>query len=151
MIPCECGYCDELIVEGKTTDGHIRRYKRGHNTRGKKQPHTTLRNLTNNPMKGIEIRNKVSGHNSHHWKGDDTVYSSMHEYVREHKPKPLDNKCEICKLEKRLELCNISPTYNRETYTKDFENWFWACSKCHQISDGRADRRHPTTGRFLKK
>jgi len=49
----------------------------------------------------------------------------------------LDGKCDECKQESFYDVENINPIYNPETYTRDFENLWWACRKCHMEDDGR--------------
>lgn len=64
------------------------------------------------------------------WKGDDVGYGSLHEWIRNHKPKPLF--CECCKITPPFDLANISQEYKRDI--NDFE---WLCRKCHMIKDDR--------------
>jgi len=70
------------------------------------------------------------------WKGDKITLKAVHDYIKYYKPKP--EVCDRCgKKPKRLDLANISPTPNKDTYTRDFENWNWLCRRCHMIEDGR--------------
>lgn len=46
-------------------------------------------------------------------------------------PKP--DKCEMCGLDKPLEMSNKSQKYKR-----DVEDWQWICKKCHRNYDGNA-------------
>lgn len=64
------------------------------------------------------------------WRGDDVQYGALHEWVRNHKPKP--KFCEECKKNKPSDLANISGEYKRDI--NDFE---WLCRKCHMEKDGR--------------
>jgi hypothetical protein len=60
------------------------------------------------------------------WAGDNVTYSGLHAWVKNHKPKPSDGKCEICKEKPFYDLANITGDYNRE-----FFNWQYLCHKCH--------------------
>lgn len=64
------------------------------------------------------------------WAGDDVSYQALHEWIRNHKDKPVT--CEMCNLEKDLDLANISQEYKR-----DVADWEWLCRKCHMEKDGR--------------
>lgn len=64
------------------------------------------------------------------WKGDKVGYASLHEWVRNHLPKPL--VCQMCKVKEPYEVANISGNYLR-----DLKDWQWLCRKCHMVSDGR--------------
>lgn len=71
----------------------------------------------------IESRNGM-------WKGDDVGYCSLHEWVKNRKPKP--NFCENCHQKKPYDLANISGQYKRDV--SDYE---WLCRSCHVKKDGR--------------
>ena len=80
-----------------------------------------------------KIREKSPG-----WKGDykNIKYRQLHSRVRRLKPKP--KSCEMChEVKSWIELTNVSPTYNPDTYNEDLNNWRWMCRKCHIESDGR--------------
>ena len=64
------------------------------------------------------------------WKGIKASYSAIHKYIQERKEKP--NKCEICNIEKKLEL-----SFNHELNksTRNIENYKYLCSKCHKLRD----------------
>jgi len=64
------------------------------------------------------------------WKGNKAGYHSLHEWIRNHKPKP--EFCEKCGKRKPFDLANISGKYKRDI--NDFE---WLCRKCHMAKDGR--------------
>lgn len=83
------------------------------NTRklGKKTPHT-------------------AGENSPGWKGDKVGYSALHDWIRNHLPKPVS--CEFCKNVPPRDVANISQKYKR-----DLTDWEWLCRKCHIQKDGR--------------
>ncbi len=79
--------------------------------------------------KGTNLMNKNG-----QWKGDKVGYCALHAWVKRHFPKP-----ELCECGKRkpYDIANISPTYNKETYNRDLNNWEWLCRKCHMEKDGR--------------
>jgi len=62
------------------------------------------------------------------WKGDDVKYGSLHDWIRNHKPKP--EFCEICNKYSPYDMANISGLYKRDI--NDFE---WLCRKCHSKFD----------------
>ncbi len=95
---------------------------------GKKRPDLILRNKTNNPSKPMFDSDNPQ------WK-DDAGRHALHRYIKRRLSKP--DECPSCGRDIRLELCNISPTYNPETYTRKLENWYYSCRKCHMNSDGR--------------
>lgn len=66
---------------------------------------------------------------------DNPSAGSIHSWIRRNYPKP--KLCEECKIKPPLDLANISPSYNKETYTRDIKNWEWLCRRCHMIKDGR--------------
>jgi hypothetical protein len=112
----------------------------------------------------LKIRQSVpSGKNSVHWKDNDLSYAHLHEKVGKLLKKPSNKKCPICsKVTKRLELCNISKETNVRkrydardpiimlTYNLNIKNWYYACNKCHKISDGRLDKATQTLNNFVK-
>lgn len=63
---------------------------------------------------------------------------SIHRWVRRNYSKP--RHCEECLIVPPLDLANISPKYNPDTYTRDLKNWEWLCRKCHMTKDGRLSR-----------
>ena len=73
---------------------------------------------------------KISGENNYSWKGDSVGYRALHQWVNIHKPKPLDGLCEFCNIKPCEHLACV--TY---TYTRDFGNWKYLCSKCHNRFD----------------
>lgn len=68
--------------------------------------------------------------NNPNWKGRRVGLGSLHSWVKSRLPKP--NKCNDCRLEKRLDLANVSQKYKR-----DLKDWEWLCRKCHMSKDGR--------------
>lgn len=88
----------------------------------------------NNPMYGHAPWHKGT-RTSTNWKGDNAGILAIHVWVRKYKPR--SKECEICKTtEKKLFLANKNTRVNRETYNRDFNNWWWLCGKCHVIYDG---------------
>jgi hypothetical protein len=80
------------------------------------------------------------GKNNPQWKGDGVGYLSLHEWIKNHKPIPIE--CEYCGYKKKLELANISQKYKR-----DINDWEWLCRLCHMKKDGRLHSRDKE-GRF---
>lgn len=72
---------------------------------------------------------------SYLWNGENPSNGAVHKRLKKILLKP--TKCDECKKEKNLELANISPTYNKFTYTENKNNWRWLCRKCHIHSDNR--------------
>jgi NifB/MoaA-like Fe-S oxidoreductase len=64
------------------------------------------------------------------WKGDDVSYDGLHKWLRMNKPLPDPPICEECKMEKKLEISNITGIYNR-----DFSNYKWLCRSCYITID----------------
>lgn len=64
------------------------------------------------------------------WKGNEVGYSSLHEWIKNHKPK--SDFCEECHKNKPYDLANISGQYLR-----DINDFKWVCRSCHMKSDGR--------------
>lgn len=64
------------------------------------------------------------------WKGENVKRGSLHDYVKQHLPKP--KVCYLCNKERFLDLANKSGKYLR-----DLSDWHWICRSCHMISDGR--------------
>lgn len=76
--------------------------------------------------------------NNPEWEGDNPLHmTSLHEWVRNHYPKP--NYCQTCNEKPPYDLANISLTYNPETYNRKLKNWRWLCRRCHMLSDGRME------------
>ena len=71
------------------------------------------------------IKGKNKGEKNGMWKGDNVGYASLHEWVRNNKPKP--NLCEKCNKNGPYEVSNISGEYKRDI--NDFE---WLCRSCHK-------------------
>lgn len=64
------------------------------------------------------------------WKGDTVGYDSLHQWIKNHKPKP--EFCEDCGKVKPYDLANISGEYKR-----DIDDFEWLCRSCHMKKDGR--------------
>ena len=63
------------------------------------------------------------------WAGDKVKYAGLHDWVRSRLPKT--NLCQICNLVPPVDLSN------KGVYTRELENWWWLCRKCHTYFDGR--------------
>jgi len=78
--------------------------------------------------------NKLSlvkrGEGNVNWLGDSVGYSGVHLWIKRNYNKP--KLCQICNVVPSYDLCNKSGNYKR-----DINDWFWACRKCHMLSDGR--------------
>lgn len=81
-----------------------------------------------------KISQGMMGKNNSQWKGDDVGITSLHQWIRDHKPKP--KLCVKCKEKPPYDLSNISGEYKRDI--NDFE---WLCRSCHMISDNRMNNR----------
>ncbi|MDP9288063.1 MAG: hypothetical protein M3P08_07685 [Thermoproteota archaeon] len=160
---CECGRCDQFT---KLYRGKPRRFIEDHRSRGKNIPgcftkgnipwNSETKGLQANSMKGKhyppEKIRAISGESHYYWKGDDVCYTALHAWIHKHLPRPVDDKCEICKEAQLYDVCNISNELNiikrykahdpviLATYNRDFKNWRWCCRRCHQINDGRLDK-----------
>lgn len=81
-----------------------------------------------------EQKEKISialrGSKNGQWKGDNVSYKSLHEWVKNHTPKP--SFCQICGIKPPYDLANISGKYLR-----DLNDWQYLCRRCHMISDNR--------------
>lgn len=156
MKQCRCG-CGESIPD-VTKWRHRPIWKKGHNRRGAGFDADALLRIgrasskrnsgKGNPMWGKK-RPEQTGPLNPSWAGDNVGYDSLHRWVKNNWPNPISVTCSICKLKKKLELCNISKWHNPLTYTRDFGNWFWACHSCHIIYDQKGRKRDPITGRFV--
>jgi len=73
-----------------------------------------------------------SGMNHKDWKGNEVGYATLHDWVRQNKPKPKPNACEICgKVTTKLDAANISGEYKR-----DLNDFIYLCKKCHTGKGG---------------
>jgi len=119
MKKCKCG---KETVTGRCKSCSNRE-------RAGKYKHT----VNNRKGRKFKSRGLMDGKNNPMWKGKNVGYISLHEWVRNHKPKP--EFCEECKKNKPYDLSNISGEYKREL--NDFE---WLCRSCHMNKDGRMDK-----------
>ncbi len=71
-------------------------------------------------------------HNGNHnaWKGDNVTISSLHDWIKCHKPKV--ELCEYCHQKPPYDCANISGKYLR-----DINDYEWLCRRCHMLKDGR--------------
>ena len=77
----------------------------------------------------LKMRMSSIGSKNALWKGDQVGYKSLHEWIRNHLPKP-----ELC------QQCNSKPPYDVACiglYDRDPNSWKWWCRGCHMQSDGR--------------
>lgn len=81
------------------------------------------------------------GERNPNWKGDSVGYCAIHEYVSRHKPKPLE--CELCGEKRELELVfkdHSAGWKTLERYTRNPEDYWWACHRCHMVEEGRIEK-----------
>lgn len=119
MTLCACG-CDEVLPKARFPSKQ-RQFINGHQNRGR---HRTP-----------EMILKISGSNNYSWKGDEVGNDALHEWLIKNMVKP--DSCPRCIRKIKLHLCNVSPRYDKRTYTRDFKNWLWLCARCHLEYDGR--------------
>ena len=62
------------------------------------------------------------------WKGDKVGYMALHDWIRDHKPKP--QFCEECIVKPPFDIANISGEYHR-----DIQDFRWLCRSCHMKQD----------------
>ena len=77
-----------------------------------------------------KIRQGRIAENNPNWKGNKVGKNQLHVWIRTRKPKP--EFCEQCKMNKPIDLANISQKYKRDV--NDFK---WLCRRCHMLEDGR--------------
>lgn len=75
------------------------------------------------------------GELNHSWKGNAVSYASLHEWVRNNKPRPVF--CMQCGVKPAFDVANISGEYLR-----DLGDWEWLCRTCHMTKDGRLAKIH---------
>ena len=103
-----------------------------------------MRGIPVDPEKAEVRSQKISssklGEKNPNWKGDNVSKSALHQWIKRRLPKP--SSCQICHLDKPLELCCIGHQYNRNV-----EDWFYLCRSCHSTTDLKIfniDRRRKT-------
>ena len=101
--------------------------------KGRKCPWTTIRNITNNPVK--------RGEENYQWKGNNTNYRNKHAYILKKFGRP--THCEICGKEagigdrrKTIHWANKTGNYLRELKG----DWIMLCTKCHGLYDSNRRR-----------
>jgi len=69
---------------------------------------------------------------------DAAEFRAMLYWVMKNLPKK--QECSVCGLllKEKPVLCNVKPRYNTETYTRDLENWYYACYSC-ALKSGNLD------------
>lgn len=118
--------------------------------KGKKLSEATKKKISdklsgkNNPMYGMRKEKAPM------WKGDNVGIVAIHNWVAKYKPKPEDDKCEICgkiadkKGRTILQLSNIKE-HQKSRYFDDFQ---WGHSSCHRKYDAK---KRKTKSKKLKK
>lgn len=98
-------------------------------------PATVYRRLKEH---GVKIRSKSEvkkGPLNPQWSFENPSNSAVHQWIKSRLDKP--DSCPSCMRTVKLDLANISPSYNPDTYTRDLGNWRWLCRRCHMRSDNR--------------
>ncbi len=80
---------------------------------------------------------KKSGKNHPLWKGDNVSYTSLHEWLHIYKPK--SKYCEFCKKQPPFDIA----LKKGKQYTRNFNDYFWLCRKCHTRYDRKAGMEDP--------
>ena len=86
---------------------------------------------SNKNRKGFKMKNTINMRDSKNgmWKGNKVGLNSLHEWIRNHKPKSMF--CEKCgKITNKLDCANISGNYLR-----DISDFRWLCRSCHTLED----------------
>ena len=102
----------------------------------------------NNPEARKKVGEQFKGKNNWQWKGDDVGYDALHDWVRNHKGKPLTCKnCGITSNEKKIHWANIDHKYKRKK-----GDWIELCVKCHSEYDRKMNPEHfkPNKGCFKR-
>lgn len=76
----------------------------------------------------INRKGKHAGEDHYNWKGDDTKYASLHQWVRKYRPRT--EMCEICHIRKATEVACVTHIYEH-----NIDNFRWSCHSCNQKSD----------------
>ncbi len=96
-----------------------------------------------------ETKAKISkahlGEKNGMWKGDNVSYAALHDWIRNHKPKP--EFCEDCNTAEPYDVATISGDYKR-----DINDFKWLCRSCHMKMDYKHGHRKPspTTPMIIK-
>ncbi|HEY5630589.1 MAG TPA: hypothetical protein VIR31_00535 [Nitrososphaeraceae archaeon] len=83
-------------------------------------------------MKDDDVVVAVKGEKNPLWRGNGVSCGPLHVWIKRNWPDGIPKTCSECHLEKKLQLCNISQTYNPQTYNRDFSNWRFLCFSCHK-------------------
>jgi len=81
------------------------------------------------PESRLKFSQVKMAENNPMWSGNDVGYSSLHQWVHRHLPKP--SLCQSCGIVPPLDLSN------KGTYDRNLDNWEWLCRRCHMTKDGR--------------
>jgi len=68
------------------------------------------------------------------WKGDKAKHRSIHQWIKKHKPKPEDGKCELCDKvydKKGVSELELSTIDHSKKLTHDIEACRYAHRSCH--------------------
>lgn len=117
-----CTKCGKIELSKKNKSGLCRHCGMLNNTRG------VGRKLSEKHIKILS--DKMVSDKNPMWKGKDAGIKAIHIWVKTRYLKP--DLCEICKINKPIDLANISQKYHR-----NLTDWEWLCRRCHMIKDGR--------------
>jgi hypothetical protein len=118
FIYCECGCgftTSKYVIEkdGRVRKDRPKRFKDGHESRGKNNPHFGK-----------------FGKKHHSYKNEGVGYSALHYRIRRRKKKP--ELCEKCGLVPPDDAANIS-----NKYLDNDDDFLYLCRSCHMRLDGR--------------
>ena len=127
MKKYQCNYCKNDFDNKKSMTNHRR-----HHYNGFTQKWITTRKNNGLPWVSDAHKKKIGelnkGERNGMWKGDGVGLISLHEWIRNHKPKP--DVCESCENKRPFDLANISGEYKR-----DINDFKWMCRSCHMKMD----------------
>jgi len=126
MKKYSCQYCRKKFDKHISMTNHRRHHYGGFTKKFK--AHKIHQFITKDSIRRIS-ESKI-GRKNPQWKGDKVEYGALHEYIKSHKIKP--SQCQNCNKICKLDLCNISGEYIRDT-----KDWEWLCRRCHMLKDGR--------------
>ena len=85
-----------------------------------------------------EDKQNRKGEKCHSWKGDDVGYHGLHNWIRKIIPRP--QFCQLCNQNPPCDIANKTGIYSR-----DLNNWFWLCRRCHILYDMKPKKKKSIT------
>ena len=150
--------CIQCNIEFET---HLSEIKKGGGKFCSRSCAIRYRNLTNNPTKNIEVREKISKNHANVSGKNNPMYgkranlapsyidgrsrfkgSTYQKIMQVHNIKKI---CNICKTDKKIDIHHIDGNHKNN----DFSNLVYLCAKCHQTLMHKKDR--DNKGKFLEK